>query len=291
MAHSVKKDLTWKQRLLRFILITVGALMMALALNVFFIPANLIDGGVTGIALMFSHKFHDIPLGVFLAILNAPFIWLGYKQIGKTFALSTLYGIVVMAIGTSLFKGIQPLTHEPILDALFGGIILGAGVGLVVRNGGALDGTEIVALQINKKAPFSVGEIVMFANVFILGSAAFVFGWENAMYSMIAYFVAFKVIDIVMEGFSDMKTAMIITDKYEEISESIHNRLGRGVTLLEAQGAYSKESKKVIYTVVSRLEESKLKDIVVMEDKDAFLVISDAADVRGGTKTKKEDIH
>ena len=173
---------------------------------------------------------------------------------------------------------------------MFGGIILGIGVGIIIRNGGSLDGTEMVAIIVSKRLPFSVGEIVMFFNIFILGSAALVFGWDRAMYSLIAYFIAYKVIDVVIEGLNEEKAVFIISDNSEEISSAIVARLGRGITFFEGKGGFSKNNKQIIYSVITRLEISKLKSIVMEKDENAFVTIYDVSDVMGG-KHKKRSIH
>ena len=169
--HSTLKPLEIIQRI---VVLTIGAALMAVALEIFLVPNDIIDGGITGISIML-HELTEVPLGLFLFLINLPFLFIGYKQIGKTFAFSTLYAVAIMSIGTFLLHPIPPLTITKILAAIFGGVILGVGVGLVIRFGGSLDGTEIVAILINKKTPFSVGEVVMFFNFFILLSAGFVF--------------------------------------------------------------------------------------------------------------------
>jgi len=262
---------------------------MAVGLEIFLVPNNIIDGGITGISIIFGH-LSGVPLGVFLFLLNLPFLFIGYKQIGKTFAISTLYGVLVMSIGTFLLHPVPAFTDDTFLAAIFGGVILGVGVGLVIRSGGSLDGTEIVAILINKKIPFSVGEIVMFFNFFILGSAGFVFGWDRAMYSLVAYYLAFKLIDITIEGFDESKSVWIISENSETIGDAIMSRLGRGVTYLHGEGAFSGGSKKVIFCVVTRLEEAKLKLIVQEIDESAFLAVGNIHDVKGG-RFKKRDIH
>jgi len=273
----------------RIVFITIGAMLMAVGLEIFLVPNNIIDGGITGISIIFGH-LSGVPLGVFLFLLNLPFLFIGYKQIGKTFAISTLYGVLVMSIGTFLLHPVPAFTDDTFLAAIFGGVILGVGVGLVIRSGGSLDGTEIVAILINKKIPFSVGEIVMFFNFFILGSAGFVFGWDRAMYSLVAYYLAFKLIDITIEGFDESKSVWIISENSETIGDAIMSRLGRGVTYLHGEGAFSGGSKKVIFCVVTRLEEAKLKLIVQEIDESAFLAVGNIHDVKGG-RFKKRDIH
>lgn len=273
----------------RIVMIVIGAAMMSVALEIFLVPNKLIDGGITGISIMLSHIF-NIPLGILLTLLNLPFLVIGYKQIGKTFALSTLFAVIVMSIGTQLLHPVHPITVEPLLAAVFGGVILGVGVGLVVRYGGSLDGTEIVAILVSKRLPFSVGEVVMFFNLFILSGAGFVFGWNNAMFSLIAYYIAFKLIDITLEGLDQSKSVWIISDKFRDIGEALTERLGRGVTYLDGEGGFSGDNKKVIFVVITRLEEAKLKSIVEDWDSDAFIAIGNIHDVKGGRFKKKQFI-
>lgn len=273
----------------RALFILIGATLVSVGLEIFLVPNQIIDGGIVGISIIASH-LTGIKLGVFLFVLNLPFLLIGYKHMGKTFAISTLFGVTVMSIGTSLLHPVSSLTDDPLLAAVFGGIILGIGVGLVLRYGGSLDGTEIVAVLMNKKSPFSVGEIVMFMNLFILSSAGFVFGWNHAMYSLIAYYIAFKMIDLTIDGFQESKSVWIISDNYKEIGDAISARLGRGITYLKGEGGYSGYDKKVVFCVITRLEEAKLKLIVEELDPSAFLAVGNIHDVRGG-QFKKSAIH
>lgn len=273
----------------RVLFIFIGAVLMAVGLEIFLVPNQVIDGGIVGISIILSHLL-GWKLGLFIFLLNIPFFFIGYKQIGKTFALSTLFGISILSMATVLLHPVPAFTEDVLLATVFGGITLGIGVGIVIRYGGSLDGTEILAILANKKLPFSVGEIIMFFNIFILGSAGFVFGWNRAMYSLIAYFVAFKTIDIVIEGLDESKSAWIISDQYQEIGDAIMARLGRGVTYLNGEGAYTGDDKKVIFCVITRLEEAKLKSIVEDLDTSAFLAVANIAEVRGG-RFKKKDIH
>ncbi|SEB70447.1 YitT family protein [Paenibacillus sp. GP183] len=273
----------------RSVFLFLGAAFVSVGLEIFLVPNRIIDGGIVGISIMASYLSH-IPIGIFLFVLNLPFLYIGYKMIGKTFAISTLYGIAIMSIGTSLLHPVAPLTIDPLLASVFGGIILGIGVGLVIRFGGSLDGTEIIAILFNKRTPFSVGEVVMFFNLFILGSAGFVFTWDRAMYSLIAYYIAFKMIDITIEGFDESKSVWIISDKFQEIGDALMDRLGRGVTYLKGEGGFTGEDKKVIFVVITRLEEAKLKAIVDDIDINAFMAVGNIHDVKGG-RFKKKDIH
>lgn len=288
-AKSTHQKLSMGKLLKRIFFLLIGASLVSVGLEIFLVPNNIIDGGIVGVSIIASH-LTGWSLGIFLFLLNLPFLIIGYKQIGKTFAISTLFGVTVMSIGTTLLHPVPGLTDDPLLAAVFGGIILGIGVGLVLRYGGSLDGTEIVAVLFNKKSPFSVGEIVMFINLFILSSAGFVFGWDRAMYSLIAYYIAFKMIDLTIEGFQESKSVWIISDNYKDIGDAIVARLGRGVTYLKGEGGYTGDEKKVVFCIITRLEEAKLKLIVEEVDPSAFLAVGNIHDVRGG-QFKKKAIH
>ncbi|MGE7838941.1 YitT family protein [Viridibacillus arvi] len=278
-----------KKNAIKLFFLTIGALIMAVGLEMVLIPNNLIDGGVTGIAIMASH-LTNLPLGLFLFLFNLPFLYLGYKQIGRTFAFSVAYGIVVLSIATSFMHNSSAFTNDTLLATVLGGILLGIGVGIAIRAGGCLDGSETLAILFNKRLPFSVGQIILFMNLFILGSAGFVFGFDRAMYSLISYFIAFKTIDLVSEGLNQTKSIWIISDEADEIGDQIMSRLGRGITYLNGQGGYSKDDKQVIFCVISRLEESKLKNIVEDVDPSAFLAFSNMTEIQGGN-FKKKDVH
>lgn len=283
------KKLSVTKILRRITFIFLGAALVSVGLEIFLVPNNIIDGGVVGVSIIASY-LSGIPLGVFLTLFNLPFLIIGYKQIGKTFAVSTLFGVIIMSIGTSLLHPIPPITIDPLLAAVFGGIIVGIGVGMVIRSGGSLDGTEIVAILFNKKTPFSVGEVVMFFNIFILGSAGFIFGWDRAMYSLIAYYIAFKLIDITIEGLDQSRAVWIISENNKEIGEAILYRLGRGVTYLAGEGGYTGDDKTVIFCIITRVEEAKLRAIVDEVDPTAFLAVGNIHDVKGG-RFKKKSIH
>lgn len=283
-----KKKQRWEV-LKRVLMIFVGTIITAVGLEIFLVPNQIIDGGIIGLSIMASH-IAGLPLGLFIVLLNLPFLYLGYKQIGTSFTMSTLFGVCSLAYWVSFFQPIPGLTHDLFLAAIFGGIIVGIGVGLIIRHGGSLDGTEIVAIILDRRTGFSVGEIVMFFNLFILSSAGLLFGWDKAMYSLVAYFVAFKVIDITIEGLDESKGVIIVSDSPEEIAEALLARLGRGVTVLHGQGGYTGEPKKVLYSVITRLEIAKLKAIVNEKDENAFVTINEVHDVMGG-RVKKKAIH
>lgn len=287
--RSQHKTLSIKMIVKRSAFIITGAVLMAVGLELFLVPNQVLDGGIVGISIILSY-LSGWKLGFFIFSLNIPFFFLGYKQIGKTFALSTLLGISVLSLGTFLLHPVPVFTDDLLLATVFGGIILGMGVGIVIRYGGSLDGTEILAILFNKNSPFSVGEIIMFFNFFIFVLAGFVFEWDRAMYSAMTYFIAFKTIDIVIQGIDESKSAWIISDDYENIGQAIIDRLGRGVTYLHGEGAYTGDGKKVIFCVITRLEEAKLKGIVEDIDPTAFLAVGGIAEVRGG-RFKKRAIH
>jgi uncharacterized membrane-anchored protein YitT (DUF2179 family) len=273
----------------KYVFLFLGSILAAVGLEIFLIPNNVIDGGIVGISIITSY-LTKIPLSVFIIIFNLPFLFVGYKNIGKSFVFSSLFAIVSLSCWTALLHPVPGVTKDVLLAAVFGGITLGSGVGIIIRYGGSLDGTEMIAIMLNKKSSFSVGEMVMFFNVFILSSAGLVFGWDRAMYSLIAYFIAYKVIDIVIDGLDEAKAAFIVSDNVMEIAEAIIARLGRGVTYLDGNGGFSKEDKTIIYTVVNRIEVSKLKSIIEDKDENAFVTITDVSDVFGG-KHKKRSIH
>lgn len=276
------KHLTPGRIIRSYIMLIIGATLAAVALELFLMQNHIIDGGIIGISLLLNN-ITGINFGILVFVINVPFLFFGYKYIGKNFFISSLFSIILLAVIEPALKNTQAITTDPLLAAVFGGILLGAGVGLVIRNGGALDGTEIMSILLTKKIPFSVGEIVMFFNIFIFGWAGFVLGWEQAMYSILTYYIASKAIDAITQGFKDdTKATIIVSNEYEELADAITNRLGRSVTKLHGQGGYKDGEKEVIYVVIIRLEISKLKNIVQEIDPDAFLTIIDAQEAYGG---------
>lgn len=273
----------------KYLVLIIGSLIYSAGLEIFLVPNNIIDGGVVGISIMASY-LTVIPFGVYMLVLNLPFLYLGYKQIGKTFAISTIVSIIALSVFSEFLEPVPQITQDYFLAAIFGGIIAGAGVGLVIRQGGSLDGTEITAIILDRKTSFSVGEVVMFFNLFILGAAGFVFGWDKAMYSLVAYFIISKMIDVVLKGLDESYAVMIVSDEYEEIADALMHRLGRGVTYLHGQGAYTGDDKQVLYCVVTRLEVVKLKEIALEKDEAAFVTINPVHDIVGG-RFKKKSIH
>ena len=285
---EVKQNVTLKY-LKEFFFLFIGTVLAAIALEFILIPNKIIDGGVVGISIIVSHLV-NMPVSLFTFLLNVPILFFGYKQIGRTFVVKSLFAITSLSLWLSVLNGRFLFTEDVFLASVFGGILLGIGVGTVIRYGGSLDGTEMVAIVLDKKTTFSVGQIVMFFNLFILSSAGLVFSPDRAMYSLVTYFVAYKFMDMVVEGFEKEKAILVITDKGEEVGEAITARLGRGVTFLEGKGGYSKGRKQILYSVITRLEIAKLKDVIKALDKNAFVTVSDVSDVVGG-KNRKKNIH
>ncbi|MBM6761567.1 YitT family protein [Megamonas hypermegale] len=271
----------------KYLYLFIGAIIAAVGLEVFLIPNHIIDGGVVGISIMLS-AVTGLPFGVLLIVINLPFLFLGYKYIGKPFAIATTFSIICLSFWSNIFLPVLPVTNDFFLAAVFGGIITGTGVGLVIRNGGSFDGTEIVAIITDRKTVFSVGEIVMFINLFILSSASLIFGWDKAMYSLVAYFVISKMIDVVIKGLEETYAVMIVTSQHEEIADKLMKQMDKGVTLLHGEGGYSKEKRKILYCIVTRLEIDSLKSIVLDVDESAFITINPVSDIVGGRLRRKK---
>lgn len=284
-----RKQLTLMQKtkliIGKLFFVTLGALIAAFALEGFLIPNNIIDGGIIGISMMTSY-ITKLNLGAIIVLFNLPFLFLGYKKMGKMFVATVLYGVSMLGIFVNLIHNTQ-VTESDLLATVFGGIILGFGVGLILRNDGALDGTEILSISIAKKLGFSVGEIIMFFNFFIYSAAGFLYGWDSAMYSILTYFIAYRVIDIVLEGLNSSKSIYIVTNFAKEIGDSIIKDLNISVTYMKGKGGYSGKEQTIIYCVVSRLEIAKIKTLIRENDPSAFYFIQDVHEVEGIRVKKK----
>ncbi|WP_341322953.1 YitT family protein [Solibacillus sp. FSL H8-0523] len=272
------------------LIIIIGGLIAAYGLEAVLIPNNVSDGGVTGISIVLS-KISPISLGLLIAVLNIPFIYLGYKQIGKSFAINSVIGIVSLAVGTSLMHHVPTIiTGDALLVTVAGGIIIGLGMGLALRNGGALDGIDMLAVLLSRKLPFGTSDLILFLNFFVFIVVSTVFGFKGALLSAIAYYIASKVIHIVEEGLSGSKTFKIITSEPIVMVETIRDRLGRSATFNTVQGAYSNQEFKEITCVINRMEESKMKVIIREIDPKAFVTIYEVIEVKGGN-FQKRDVH
>ncbi|MDD3013693.1 MAG: YitT family protein [Candidatus Gastranaerophilales bacterium] len=276
-----------KQFIKKIVLLSFGVILVAIALELFLIPNKIIDGGVVGISIISSY-LSKLPLSLFIFTLNLPFLVFGYKKLGKNFTLTSFYCITLLSLLVNFIHNKPCVTDDLLLACIFGGIILGTGLGIILRNNGSLDGTEVMAVVLNKKTCFSVGEIIMFFNLFILGSAGFIFGWDRAMYSLLAYFIIFKTVDIVIEGLDESKSIIIISDKYEEIAQGIINKFEIGVTYIEGQGAYSGEYKRLIFCVITRLELTNLKSYILDTDPSAFIAVENVHEFEGGQVKKQK---
>jgi uncharacterized membrane-anchored protein YitT (DUF2179 family) len=267
--------------------ITLGAIVAAFALEAFLLPNAVIDGGVIGISMILSHitKFN---LGLIVIVLNLPFILLALKKMGKMFVFQTAYANIILALSLTFFHTYKA-TDDVLLATVFGGIILGTGVGLILKNTASLDGTEILSLLVSKNFGFSVGEFIMGLNLFIYLAAGKVFGWESAMYSILTYFVASKVIDTVIEGFNSSKSVRIISDEAGAIGNALIDRLDISITYLKGVGGYSGLDKDIIYCVITRLELPKMIDIVKEIDPKAFVSVVDVHETYGGRFRKRID--
>lgn len=280
------KDKTLRT-ILEIILITIGAIFASVALECFLIPNTILDGGVTGISIILS-KITPLSLSFFIVILNIPLIIIGYKHMGKNFLIKAIYSMLIYSIGLNFFALIPEFTDQMLLATVYGGILLGVGCGLVIRYGGCLDGTESIAIIISKKYPISVGQIILIFNLIIFSVAGFIFGLDRTLYSLLTYFITFKVIDIVSEGLEQAKAAMIITDHAEELTKEIYKRLGRTTTKIKGEGAISGE-KEILYCVLTRIEVPELRKIAEETDESAFITITEISEIIGNhiKSTKK----
>jgi len=267
------------KNILNLIILTLGALISAFALESFLIPNTILDGGITGISIII-YKLTNIPLSILVLVLNIPFFYVGYRNLGKKFLFRAIYSMLVFSLFLLFFEMFKPFTEEILLATVFGGALLGLGVGLIIKCGGCNDGTESVAIVISKKTNLSVGQIVLVFNLIIYGVAGFIFGFDRAMYSLLTYVITFKVIDFVSEGLEQAKAAMIITDKGSSISKEIYKKLGRTTTTIKAKGLISGE-KEVMYCVLTRIEIFELRHIVEEMDESAFVTITDVSDIIG----------
>ena len=280
---------SWVVTVLTYMFMTIGILMAALALEVFLIPNKIIDGGITGISIILSF-LTNINLSIFIIILNVPFLLLGFRHLGKNFLIQSTVAMALFSVLLEIFKQVDVVTNDVLLATVFGGILLGIGVGFVIRYGACLDGVETVAILINKKTSFSVGQVILLVNLVIYMVAGILFGWDRALYSIMTYFITYKLIDIVSEGLEQAKAALIITNNSEEIARSIYKKLGRTVTFIEGEGLISGK-KVVLYVVVTRIELRELKKIVEADDVSAFMTITDVSEIVGQHIKSKEKLN
>ncbi|MBO4449704.1 MAG: YitT family protein [Clostridiales bacterium] len=279
----------FRQWVVPLFFITVGAVIAAFALEEFLVPFTVLDGGIVGVSMIIS-QLSGLPLGVLTIVLNIPFVLLGFRRLGMRFLVKAIYAMVIFSVFLSVFKDMKAVTDKEILVVAFGGVLLGIGVGLILRYGGCLDGTEIVAMFLSKNTEFSVGQIVLFFNIIIYGVAGFLFGPDRALYSLLTYFVTSKVIDIVENGMEQGKSVMIITDHGKDIADKIYSQLGRTCTQMEGKGMVSNGKKTVLYCVITRVEVPAIKKIINDADVSAFMTISDVSEIVGNHIKRKKGI-
>lgn len=268
------------------LLIVLGIFSAAFGLKGFLLSSRFIDGGVTGVSMLFSEVM-DFPLAVLILVINLPFIAIGYRQIGKLFAAKSALAIAGLSLCLFLVK-FPDVTPDKLLTAVFGGLFIGAGIGLAIRGGSVLDGTEIAALLVSRKSHLlRVGDVILILNVFIFLAAAFFLGVESAMYSILTYVAASKTIEFLLHGVEEYTAITIISPKSEEIKQAIISQLRRGVTVIKGQGGMGstgviEDERQILYCVITRLEIGKVKSVAIDIDDQAFITTHTLSDVQGG---------
>ncbi|WP_421942451.1 YitT family protein [Pedobacter sp.] len=271
------------------LLIAAGVTSACFGLKSFLMPSHFIDGGVTGISLLLR-TLTDWDLSYLIIIINIPFVILGYKQIGKAFALKTAIAITALSISLIVLP-FQPITHDKLLIAFFGGLFLGGGIGLAMRGGCVIDGTEVLALYISKNSILTVGNIVLILNIIIFAFAAYFLNIETALYAILTYLSASNTIDFIVNGIEQYTGVTIISEKQESIKGYIIGDMKRGVTIYKGSGGYGeKKNIDIIFTVVTKLEMSKLQTAIRQIDPDAFVIQHQIADIKGGV-VKRHALH
>ncbi|MBU2020403.1 MAG: YitT family protein [Bacteroidetes bacterium] len=281
--------ITFRRYIKDFILISIGIFSASFGFKGFLLTNHFIDGGATGISLLVS-ALTEIPLYLLIIGINLPFIVLGYRVMGKIFTIKTVLAISGLALCLALVT-FPNVTNDELLVAVFGGFFLGTGIGLAIRGGAVIDGTEVLAIFLSRKLGTTIGDIIMIINVVIFSSAAYLLSIEIALYSMITYLVASKTLDFVVEGIEEYMGATIISAHHKEIREMIINTMGRGVTVYKGQGGFGKNGEKkdidILYTVLTRLELNKLNVEIEKIDSNAFVVMSGVKDTKGGMIKKR----
>ncbi len=257
----------------------IGAIIAAFAIEEFLVPCTILDGGVVGVSIIVS-SLTGVRLSFLTIVLNIPFLLVGMRSLGHKFIIRSAVAMVIFSSALDFFAAMTNATNEYLLAVSFGGVLLGVGVGLVIKFGGCLDGTETVAILLNRKFKLPVGQIVLIFNVIIYAIAGILFGFERAMYSLLTYFITSKVLDIVETGINQAKAAMIITDHADDIAAKIYDRLGRTVTIMEGEGLVSGK-KVILYCVLTRFEIRELREIIQSLDSSAFIAISDVSEIIG----------
>lgn len=275
------------KQLFNYIGMACGAICAAIAIRIFLIPNELIDGGVIGVSLILARLLGSKYLSLFLFILNIPFIYMAYKYIRRSFVLHMFIAIVMFALFLGLMQELPSFNADPLEAIVIGGAMLGAGAGLIIRNGGCTDGTEILAILINRKKGFTVGQIIFVINIFIFAAYGWIFSdWHIALRSLMTYIVAFKMMDIVIAGLEELKSVLIMCAKPQHLSKIITHELGLGLTFIKGKGGYSGEDRDILFIIVERLDLAELKEIVLREDPSAFIAIENLHEVAYGRTAK-----
>ena len=271
-----------------YLIIVLGCAIAAFSIGAILIPNLILDGGINGVSIMLG-QVTKIRTSIYIVLLNIPFLLLGYKTLGKEFVFKALFAMVTFSGILYFTEGLDIGISDKLLATIYGGMLLGFGVGLVIRYGGCLDGTEIAAIILSKKTSFSVGQVVLICNVFIYTTAGFLFGFDRALYSLLTYFITFKVIDFVSEGLEQGKAVLIVTNQSAQVANHIYERLGRTVTSLEGKGLINGET-MILYCVITRLELTELRNIVNSDDIQAFVTVMDVSEIIGSHIKKKPEI-
>lgn len=294
------KEITSKLRLKNFIVLTLAGLINAFAIALFLAPANLYDGGFSGLSMLLASVTPDyLPITVFLLVFNVPVIAYGFKRQGALFTIYSLYTVLIYSVGVWLFGNIIPFDFSSgsplaegdlLLSAVFGGLISGVGSGLTIRYGGAIDGVEVLAVTFAKRIGITVGTFVMIFNIIVYVIAGIVMkSWILPLYSILAYAVGLKTVDFIVEGLNHVKSAVIITSKSDEVCAALSDEFNRGITVMDAKGYYSDEDKAMIYFVVNRYQIEKMKTLVKSIDTNAFISISEVTDGFGSNMKPIKD--
>lgn len=270
----------FSHHLIGFFWTALGAFLAALAIRVFLLPNNLIDGGVVGVSLILARLFGAEHLSYYLILLNLPFLYLAYKFIRRIFVIHMLIAVLLFAGFLFILLRAPAFQGDALEIIVIGGAILGIGVGLIIRYGGCLDGTEILAILINRKKGFTVGQVVLFINIFIFAAYGWIFqDWHIALKSLMTYIVAFKMIDLVIVGLDELKSVLIISSKPKEIGEVITKELGLGMTIMHGRGGFSGDAREILFVIVERLDLADLKELVLSEDPSAFMAVENLHEV------------
>jgi uncharacterized membrane-anchored protein YitT (DUF2179 family) len=271
-------------------LIALGVLSAGFGLKGFLLPNNFIDGGVTGISLLASF-ITGISLSILIVAINIPFLYMGYRQIGKNFAIKSAIGIVLLALAILLIE-YPVITSDKLLVAVFGGFFLGLGIGFSIRGGSVLDGTEVLAIYLNKKTGLTIGDIILLFNILIFSFAAYLLSVETALYSILTYLSASKTIDFVVEGIEEYTSITVVSTHSEDIRLMIIEKMKRGVTIYNGKRGFGKKGENlnqtdIVFTVVTRLEIGKIQTEIKKIDPNAFIVMSNIKDTHGGMIKKR----